>query len=151
MPLDPGQTRTVYFDLHTDRFTFVGKDLAWTAEPATIHLHAGPSSTDLRTTATLHLTGPPRTAATASHLATPTTSSNATRPPHPVQAERVPLSPLAARPQSPNVSLCVLMVQHGVIANGPQQRLRECSTAGVRVHGLRRITARLARLVRRGA
>jgi len=59
--LEPGQAATVCFDIHTDRFAFVGVALDRVIEPGTIELHAGSSSTDIRSAATLELQGPART------------------------------------------------------------------------------------------
>ncbi|MFL6114737.1 MAG: fibronectin type III-like domain-contianing protein [Catenulispora sp.] len=72
MPLEPGQTGTVHFDLHTDRFAFAGKDLAWTAEPAAIHLHAGPPAPT---------SAPPRPSTSPAH--SERRPQPVTSPPHP--------------------------------------------------------------------
>jgi len=59
--LEQGQAKTVRFDIHSDRFAFVGISLDRVVEPGTIELYAGSSSTDIRSAATLELEGPART------------------------------------------------------------------------------------------
>jgi beta-glucosidase len=59
--LEPRQAATVSFDIHADRFAFVGASLDRMVEPGTIELYAGSSSTDIRSAATLELQGPTRT------------------------------------------------------------------------------------------
>ena len=68
--LEPGQAATVCFDIHTDRFAFVGVALDRVIEPGTIELHAGSSSTDIRSAATLELQGPARTVPGSRRLVT---------------------------------------------------------------------------------
>ena len=60
LSLGCGESRTVSFDIHTDRFAFIGTDLKRTVEPGTIELQVGSSSTDIRSRAELELTGPAR-------------------------------------------------------------------------------------------
>jgi beta-xylosidase len=57
---EPGQAATVSFDIHADRFAFVGASLDRMVEPGTIELYAGSSSTDIRSAATLELQGQAR-------------------------------------------------------------------------------------------
>ena len=68
--LEPGQAETVCFDIHTDRFAFVGAALDRVIEPGTIELHAGSSSADIRSAATLDLQGPARTVPGSRRLVT---------------------------------------------------------------------------------
>lgn len=68
--LEPGQAATICFDIHSDRFAFVGTSVDRVVEPGTIELHAGPSSTDIRSAATLELHGPARTVRGKRHLVT---------------------------------------------------------------------------------
>jgi len=58
--LEPEQAATVCFEIHTDRFAFVGASLDRLVEPGAIELLAGSSSTDIRSAATLELQGPAR-------------------------------------------------------------------------------------------
>jgi beta-xylosidase len=58
--LEPGQAATISFEIHSDRFAFVGASLDRLVEPGAIELHAGSSSTDIRSAATLDLQGPAR-------------------------------------------------------------------------------------------
>ena len=58
--LEPGQAATVSFEIHSDRFAFVGASLDRLVEPGAIELLAGSSSTDIRSAATLELQGPAR-------------------------------------------------------------------------------------------
>jgi beta-xylosidase len=58
---EPGQAATVSFDIHADRFAFVGASLDRMVESGTIELYAGSSSTDIRSAATLELQGQART------------------------------------------------------------------------------------------
>lgn len=59
--LDPGETATVVFDVHTDRFAVVGADLTRVVEPGTIELLVGSSSTDIRHAVTIDIVGQTRT------------------------------------------------------------------------------------------
>jgi len=61
LPLEPGQAATACFDIHTDRFAFVGASLDRVVEPGAIELYAASSSADIRSAATLELQGPART------------------------------------------------------------------------------------------
>jgi len=58
--LEPAQAATVSFEIHSDRFAFVGASLDRLVEPGAIELLAGSSSTDIRSAATLELQGPAR-------------------------------------------------------------------------------------------
>jgi beta-glucosidase len=44
--LDPGQTRAVRFQLHSDDLAFWGRDLRFAPEPGRFHLWVGPSSAE---------------------------------------------------------------------------------------------------------
>ena len=59
--LEPAQAATIRFDIHSDRFAFVGASLDRVVEPGTIELYAGSSSADIRSAAALELHGPART------------------------------------------------------------------------------------------
>jgi beta-glucosidase len=56
----PGEQRRVTFHLHADRLAYTGPDLHRIVEPGEITVMLGTSSTDLRLTGTVHLTGPTR-------------------------------------------------------------------------------------------
>ncbi|MGW3104488.1 beta-xylosidase/alpha-l-arabinosidase [Streptomyces sp. NPDC001100] len=58
--LAPGEQRRVTFRLHTDRLAYTGPDLHRIVEPGEITVMIGASSTDIRLTGTIHLTGPLR-------------------------------------------------------------------------------------------
>jgi beta-glucosidase len=58
--LEPRQAGTISFDIHSDRFAFVGTSLDRVVEPGTIELHVGSSSIDTRSAAVLELEGPAR-------------------------------------------------------------------------------------------
>ncbi|MFM9695049.1 beta-xylosidase/alpha-l-arabinosidase [Streptomyces europaeiscabiei] len=58
--LSPGEQRRVTFRLHTDRLAYTGPDLDRIVEPGEITVMIGASSTDIRLTGTIHLTGPVR-------------------------------------------------------------------------------------------
>jgi beta-glucosidase len=58
--LAAGQTATVRFGLHADRFSFTGRDLARVVEPGRIDLAAGLSSADTPATATFTIEGTTR-------------------------------------------------------------------------------------------
>jgi beta-glucosidase len=58
--LAAGETATVRFGLHADRFSFTGRDLARVVEPGRIDLAAGLSSTDTPATATFTIEGTTR-------------------------------------------------------------------------------------------
>ncbi|WEH13142.1 glycoside hydrolase family 3 N-terminal domain-containing protein [Streptomyces sp. VNUA24] len=69
--LDPGEQRRVTFRLHTDRLAYTGPDLHRIVEPGDITVMLGASSTDIRLTGTLRLTGPVRRAGHERVLHTP--------------------------------------------------------------------------------
>jgi beta-xylosidase len=69
--LSPGQQRRVTFRLHTDRLAYTGPDLERIVEPGEITVMIGASSTDIRLTGTVHLTGPVREAGHDRVLNTP--------------------------------------------------------------------------------
>ncbi|GAA1163763.1 glycoside hydrolase family 3 N-terminal domain-containing protein [Nesterenkonia sandarakina] len=55
--LAPGQSRTVTFQVHADRFSFTGVDYRRIVEPGAIDLYAGPSAGELPLQTQLELTG----------------------------------------------------------------------------------------------
>ncbi|WP_371664634.1 glycoside hydrolase family 3 N-terminal domain-containing protein [Streptomyces sp. NBC_00280] len=69
--LAPGEKRRVTFRLHTDRLAYTGPDLRRIVEPGEITVMIGASSTDIRLTGTVHLTGPVREAGHDRVLDTP--------------------------------------------------------------------------------
>jgi hypothetical protein len=71
VPLPAGESRTVSFDIHTDRLSFIGADLERIVEPGPLELQVGSSSTDIRLRAKLELTGPVRTTGKKRQLVTP--------------------------------------------------------------------------------
>lgn len=56
--LQPGETRTVTFDLTSETFAHTAADHRRIVEPGRVHLSAGTSSADLPTSATIDLIGP---------------------------------------------------------------------------------------------
>ncbi|MGW5055256.1 beta-xylosidase/alpha-l-arabinosidase [Actinokineospora sp. NPDC004072] len=60
VPLAPGEAKRVTMHVHADRTAFAGVGGGLIVEPGELGVHVGASSTDLRLTATLHLTGPTR-------------------------------------------------------------------------------------------
>lgn len=58
--LEPGETASVAFELHADRFSFTGLPRRRIVEPGVVHLTAGLSLTDVTASATLTITGPER-------------------------------------------------------------------------------------------
>ncbi|WP_218220940.1 glycoside hydrolase family 3 N-terminal domain-containing protein [Nesterenkonia sp. Act20] len=73
--LAPGQSRTVTFEVHADRFSFTGVDYRRIVEPGAIDLYAGPSVGELPLQAELHLTGAVREIQGQRVLRTPATVS----------------------------------------------------------------------------
>ncbi|GAA1141802.1 glycoside hydrolase family 3 N-terminal domain-containing protein [Nesterenkonia lutea] len=73
--LDPGQSRTVTFEVHADRFSFTGVDHRRIVEPGAIDLWAGRSVGDLPLQTELHLTGAVREIQGQRVLTTPATVS----------------------------------------------------------------------------
>ncbi|MFC8361204.1 fibronectin type III-like domain-contianing protein [Streptomyces griseorubiginosus] len=69
--LEPGEQRRVTFRLHTDWLAYTGPDLRRIVEPGAITVMLGASSTDIRLTGTLRLTGPVREAGHDRVLHTP--------------------------------------------------------------------------------
>ncbi|MEU0073486.1 glycoside hydrolase family 3 N-terminal domain-containing protein [Streptomyces sp. NPDC006332] len=69
--LAPGEQRAVTFRLHADRLAYTGPDLHRIVEPGEITVMVGTSSTDIRLTGALHLTGPTRRVGHARVLHTP--------------------------------------------------------------------------------
>jgi beta-xylosidase len=58
--LEPGAEARVTFELHADRLSYVGRELARIVDSGEILLMVGPSSADLPLQATLRVTGPTR-------------------------------------------------------------------------------------------
>lgn len=58
--LAPGEQRRVTFRLHADRLAYASPDLHRIVEPGEITVMLGASSTDIRLTGTVHLSGPTR-------------------------------------------------------------------------------------------
>ena len=56
--LQPGETRTVTFDLTSETFAHTAADHRRIVEPGRVHLSAGSSSADLPTSGTIDLIGP---------------------------------------------------------------------------------------------
>ncbi|MEV0643316.1 glycoside hydrolase family 3 N-terminal domain-containing protein [Streptomyces sp. NPDC050619] len=71
VPLAPREQRRVTFRLHADRLAYTGPGLHRIVEPGEITVMLGTSSTDIRLTGTLHLTGPTRRVGHARVLHTP--------------------------------------------------------------------------------
>ncbi len=71
--LDPGGKAVVSFDIHTDRFSFTGRDLNRIVEPGKIVLRIGSSSADIRFETVLTLVGSDRVASGTRTLRTPAT------------------------------------------------------------------------------
>ncbi|GHB92579.1 glycosyl hydrolase [Streptomyces umbrinus] len=69
--LSPGEQGRVTFRLHADRLAYTGPELHRIVEPGEISVMLGTSSTDIRLTGTLHLTGPTRRVGHARVLRTP--------------------------------------------------------------------------------
>lgn len=57
VPLAPGASRTVHFDLHADRFSFTGVGGVRVVEPGEVELLLGRSAADVVATATIELVG----------------------------------------------------------------------------------------------
>ncbi|MFF4798867.1 glycoside hydrolase family 3 N-terminal domain-containing protein [Streptomyces sp. NPDC001351] len=70
--LAPGEERRVTFRLHADRLAYTGPALHRIVEPGEITVQLGSSSTDIRLTGTIQLTGPTRRVGHARVLHTPT-------------------------------------------------------------------------------
>lgn len=77
--LTPGESVTVTFDVHTDRFSFTGVDYRRIVEPGECELWVGPSAGELPLAGTVTVTGKTRTITGPRVLTTPwrTESSNA--------------------------------------------------------------------------
>jgi beta-glucosidase len=69
--LAPGEQRRVTFRLHADRLAYTGPELHRIVEPGEITVMLGTSSTDIRLTGNVHLTGPTRRAGHTRVLHTP--------------------------------------------------------------------------------
>jgi beta-glucosidase len=55
--LEPGQTKTITFDLFTNQSGFYNREMAYVIEPGTIEIMAGTSSEDLPLRTTIELIG----------------------------------------------------------------------------------------------
>ncbi|OLT39997.1 glycosyl hydrolase [Saccharomonospora sp. CUA-673] len=71
VPLEPGQSRRVTFQLHADRTAYTGRSGERIVEPGEIHLMVGGSSADVRLQRTVHLTGETRYVGSDRRLTTP--------------------------------------------------------------------------------
>ncbi len=58
LPLDPGETRTVEFDVHAQQLAYTAADYRRVIEPGLITVHVGRSADDLPLSASLTLEGP---------------------------------------------------------------------------------------------
>ena len=57
LTLQPGETRTVTFDLAVNQLAFLDQNMRWVVEPGAIRLFVGASSTDLPLTASFEIVG----------------------------------------------------------------------------------------------
>jgi beta-xylosidase len=73
VPLPPGKTAHIEFELHADRTAFTGVDLRRVVEPGDINLMIGASADDIRATATFTVSGPRRILGPDPVLMTPVT------------------------------------------------------------------------------
>ncbi|MGY5115325.1 beta-glucosidase [Streptomyces sp. 900105755] len=71
VPLEPGEERTVGFDVHTDRLAFTGLDGHRIVEPGEIVLHAGSSSLATPNELSVQLVGEQRDATVIRHHGVP--------------------------------------------------------------------------------
>jgi beta-glucosidase len=71
VPLDPGTSARVAFELHTDRVSFTGLDLQRVVEPGELRVHVGRSAGDLPLVRSIELVGPRRVVAEGRVLSTP--------------------------------------------------------------------------------
>ncbi|PZG20252.1 beta-glucosidase family protein [Nonomuraea aridisoli] len=71
VPLEPGRTRAVTFEVPADAFSYTGVDLRRVVEPGTVTLAAGPSADEPPLRADLRLTGEPVILGHARRLTTP--------------------------------------------------------------------------------
>jgi beta-glucosidase len=60
VPLAPGETSTVLFDLHADLTSYTGRSGSRMVDRGEVELHVGASSADIRETLRCTLTGPRR-------------------------------------------------------------------------------------------
>ncbi|MFQ5698544.1 MAG: glycoside hydrolase family 3 N-terminal domain-containing protein [Myxococcota bacterium] len=60
VPLAPGQTRRVSFELDLSALAFPDRSLRWCIEPGEVEVQVGSSSTDIRQRASFEITGPAR-------------------------------------------------------------------------------------------
>jgi beta-glucosidase-like glycosyl hydrolase len=71
VPLEPGEAKDVTFQVHTDRTSFIGRDLIRVVEPGEIEVQVGTSAGDLPLRGPVMLTGPLRSIAGERKLTTP--------------------------------------------------------------------------------
>ena len=71
VPLQPGQCRTVRFQVHADRTSFTGRDGDRVVEPGVVTFAAGPSSGDIASTIDVQLVGVERVITGARVMVTP--------------------------------------------------------------------------------
>ena len=71
VPLQPGQCRTVRFQVHADRTSFTGRDGDRVVEPGVVTFAAGPSSGDIASTIDVQLVGVERVIHGARVMVTP--------------------------------------------------------------------------------
>ena len=69
--LESGGDEVLHFEIHTDRFAFVGPDLQWVVEPGEIRLFVGSSSVDIRAALRITISGDARIVGTERQLITP--------------------------------------------------------------------------------
>jgi beta-glucosidase len=71
VPLEPGRSARVSFDLHSDRLAYTGRSLERIVDAGEITITLGASSEDVRLTATIELVGPVRVAGPDRVMTTP--------------------------------------------------------------------------------
>lgn len=71
VPLRPGQCRTISFDVHADRTSFIGRDLRRVVEPGGLTFSVGPSSADIAASVEVTVVGRPRALTGARVMSTP--------------------------------------------------------------------------------
>jgi hypothetical protein len=69
--LEPGESKDVRFNLHTDRTAYTGPDLNRIVEPGDIEILVGTSAAHLPCRAAVRLTGPTRVVGHDRRLVTP--------------------------------------------------------------------------------
>lgn len=71
VPLRPGQCRTISFDVHADRTSFLGRDLQRVVEPGVLRFSAGASSADIASSVEVTVVGRLRTLTGSRVMSTP--------------------------------------------------------------------------------